>query len=106
MVWIYIPPPQPYNIGVIFSRSGEFWQEVIKKMLNYPIVFQEWGADQMVPCGMIDNPNTPFDIVVLPGRIYNCTPKTQYEDYSHAAVVHMKGDKKQWVPELAKRLKL
>ena len=88
---------QPYNLGVSFSRNPAFWSEVNRQLLRFPIKYQEWEGDQIVVCGLTENQNTPFDIVILPGKDYNFTPLKQSEDYSHASIVHMKGRRKQWL---------
>jgi hypothetical protein len=88
---------QPYNMGVTFSRNHEFWKEVNNRLTAMPLNYQEWEGDQMVVCAMAENQETPFDIVIIPGKDYNFTPKKESEDYSHASIVHMKGRRKQWL---------
>lgn len=88
---------QPFNMGITFSRNPKFWELAIEKLKGFPSQYQQWEGDQMVVCGLADNQKTPFDIVILPGRIYNFTPKTEHEDVSHAAIVHYKGAKKSWI---------
>lgn len=88
---------QPYNMGVTFSRSPEFWTEVGGRLTTLPDNYQEWEGDQIVVCDMAENQTTPFDIVIIKGKDYNFTPLKESEDYSHAAIVHMKGRRKQWL---------
>jgi hypothetical protein len=88
---------QPYNMGVTFSRNTDFWKLVLDKLLEFPDKYQEWEGDQMVVCALAENQKTPFDIVIIPGKTYNFTPKTKEEDCSHAAIVHYKGEKKSWI---------
>jgi hypothetical protein len=42
----------PYNMGVTFSRSPEFWEKVKKYLLTMPQKYQEWEGDQRVVCEM------------------------------------------------------
>lgn len=88
---------QPYNMGVTFSRNGKFWDLVLYSLKNFPKSLQEWEGDQRVVCGLAMNERTPFDIVILPGSVYNFTPKLEDEDCSHASIVHYKGARKAWM---------
>lgn len=92
---------QPYNIGVTFSRNPKFWKLVLQSLKNFPKMFQEWEGDQMVVNGLALTPQTPFDIVVLPGYVYNFTPKHKTTNLDHASIVHLKGGRKDWIKEIS-----
>lgn len=95
---------QPYNMGVTFSRNPDFWKEVGGRLMSLPENYQEWEGDQIVVCDMAENQETPFDIVIIPGKTYNFTPKYEHEDYSHASIVHFKGKRKGWLLDKEKKI--
>lgn len=37
----------PYNMGVVFSQSPEFWRDVEKELLTYDAEKQHWMGDQL-----------------------------------------------------------
>lgn len=94
-LWEHSPDVKdmPYNMGVTFSRSPEFWEEVVKRLQKLEPHLQQWCGDQLVVCQMAKEKLQK----VLPGHIYNFTPGTRDEDRSHAAIVHYKGSRKDWV---------
>jgi hypothetical protein len=85
----------PYNMGVTFSRSASFWDRVAGVMKSLPPHLQEWCGDQLVVCEMQKQVKT----LVLPGLKYNFTPLRREDDISHAAIVHYKGPRKDWIAE-------
>ncbi len=89
----------PYNMGVTFSRSPEFWGVVLKHLITLPKEFQRWEGDQRVVCEMV---RAGYPAKVLPGRIYNFTPEEKTDSLEHAAIVHFKGKRKHWIGELWK----
>jgi hypothetical protein len=95
-LWEHSPDVEgmPYNMGVTFSRSPEFWAEVVERLKQQPAQLQEWCGDQLVVCALAQEKLQK----VIPGRIYNFTPATRDEDCSHAAIVHYKGARKAWIP--------
>lgn len=88
----------PYNMGVTFSRSPEFWEKVKKYLLTMPPKYQEWEGDQRVVCEMA---MAGYPVKVLPGRIYNFTPETRGDKAEHAAILHLKGPRKLWLEDYA-----
>jgi hypothetical protein len=82
----------PYNMGVTFSKSPDFWVDVLKKLKTLPPKLQEWEGDQLTVCHV----SRDWKTKVLPGHIYNFTPWKREDDRSHAAIVHYKGGRKAW----------
>lgn len=89
----------PYNMGVTFSRSPEFWGKVLQYLITLPAKYQQWEGDQRVVCEMVA---AGYPAHILPGRIYNFTPEERGADMSHAAIAHFKGPRKQWIGDLWK----
>lgn len=88
----------PYNMGVTFSRGPEFWAKVLGYLKTLPEKYQEWEGDQRVVCEMA---MAGYPAKVLPGRIYNFTPEKRTDPVSHAAILHFKGPRKQWLEDYA-----
>ena len=87
----------PYNMGVTFSRSPEFWGKVLQYLIKLPAEYQRWEGDQRVVCEMI---RAGYPAKVLPGRIYNLTPEERDSPLDGAAIVHFKGKRKHWIGDL------
>jgi hypothetical protein len=86
----------PYNMGAVFSRSPEFWQETLRRFMSYPEKFrEEIISDQWALCETIKE--SAFKVKVLPGARYNLSPMDENQDLSYAAVVHYKGQRKFWM---------
>jgi len=83
----------PYNLGVSFSRSPGFWHEALRYLKTLPAKFQQWEGDQRVICEMVKQ-KLWGNIKILPGAIYNYSPKNLAENYSQASIVHFKGLRK------------
>jgi hypothetical protein len=90
----------PFNMGVTFSRRPEFWQAVLEDLKDMPLKFQKWEGDQLAVGKLYRDWNTK----VLPGLVYNFTPVEREEDRSHAAIVHFKGPRKDWIEDECKPL--
>ena len=87
----------PYNFDVVFSRSPEFWKCVLEVMKKLPQEHQQWGGEQCVTGYLAKD----ADLHVLP-RFYNYTPETKDDPLKDVAVLHLKGKRKNWLPELAR----
>lgn len=92
----------PYNLGVAFSRSPAFWRMVRYRLLRLSPKLQEWEGDQQVICTMAKQ-RVGGNIKILPGRVYNYPPNSPTEDVSHAAIVHYKGIRKDWMTQLGEQ---
>ena len=86
----------PYNIGVVFSRSQDFWMSIVHHMRGLPEKFQQWEGDQRLVCEMLRQGKHPFKVKVLPGYTYNYPPK-HAEDGAHASILHYKGARKAYL---------
>ncbi len=85
----------PYNFGVVFSRSPEFWREALKKMEKLPPEMQRWGGEQWVTGKLVDSGG--YKVKVLP-REYNFTPEKG--ELMVAKILHMKGPRKKLIPQI------
>ena len=86
----------PYNFGVVFSRSPAFWGRCLQIMRRLDWKHQEWGAEQCVACQVLD----AFPHMILPAK-YNYTPETRLDELRDVHILHLKGKRKTWFPELA-----
>jgi len=88
----------PYNIGVVFSRSPNFWKFVVDTLKTVPPNFQHWEGDQRVICEMMKlglHRKYGFNVKIIPGRQYNYPPKS--EDDTDASILHYKGNRKKYL---------
>lgn len=85
----------PYNSGVAFSRSQAFWQACVARCWSYKPGRQAWMGDQQAMNEVIAA--GVFHVDVIESR-YNYPPTTR-EDVS-GAILHLKGRRKKWLPEL------
>ena len=92
----------PYNMGVVFSRSPEFWHAVEAEMQPYDDKWREWMGDQLAVNRLIARGE--FDVKILPGATYNYAPDKKTGDPKNAAIVHYKGPRKHYMVEQAFRL--
>lgn len=88
----------PYNFGVVFSRNSEFWQEAGKHLSRMAPALQEWEGEQLVTCEMARRGK--FKVEILPSR-YNFTPAEKTDNVSDKAILHLKGQRKAWLSDLA-----
>jgi len=93
----------PYNNGVVFSRSTDFWKEALGYLKNAPATLQEWEGEQRILCEMVEKSKN-YRFKVFPGKRYNFTPEYRDEDISHASILHYKGGRKAWMADAAARL--
>lgn len=83
----------PFNTGVMFSRSQEFWAHCAVWLSEQPLENQKWWGDQMAVAQMAPK----FRTLVLPSQEFNWTPKSA-DDQSDARVWHYKGtNRKEWM---------
>lgn len=81
----------PFNGGVAFSRSREFWRDVAGKHSDHTCPADTERRFSEVAM------NDKYVIRALNGDIYNYSPKTKEEDVSGRAIVHYKGDRKSYL---------
>jgi hypothetical protein len=85
----------PYNIGVVFSRSPDFWTMIKGYLVQMPEAYQQWEGDQRVVCELMKH-NHGFNVKILPGSKYNYPPKSA-DDKHDASILHYKGQRKKWL---------
>ena len=85
----------PYNIGVVFSRSPEFWTMIKGYLVQMPPAYQEWEGDQRIVCELMKHDHG-FDVKIIPGAIYNYPPRSANDPHD-AAIMHYKGNRKKWL---------
>lgn len=90
----------PYNFGVVFSRSPEFWRMGLGLLQSLPKKYQEWEGEQRVTCEMASHKRSPFKVEILDSS-YNYTPQAKDEDLSEKHILHLKGPRKAWISDLA-----
>jgi hypothetical protein len=84
----------PYNKGVVFSRSPDFWAAAAERLRTLSAKRQEWMGDQVAMCHVIAAGG--FRVEVLPAR-YNYPPQRSDEDVTGQAILHYKGSRKPWM---------
>lgn len=88
----------PYNMGVVFSRSPQFWADVLERLRQLSKPERRWMGDQQVFCEVIAA--NRYQCVALPGSRYNFPPSLDPEDTEspqleqQAAIVHFKGPRR------------
>jgi hypothetical protein len=90
----------PYNMGVTFSKNPKFWGEVLSRMSALQDSYKEWEGDQLV-VGMLAK-EWP-KVKILPGHVFNYSPDKRGDKAEHAAIVHLKGNRKGWMEDYAVR---
>lgn len=89
----------PHNMGVIFTRSPEFWTEVYRRYMTHP-EHSDWLWIQTATTETAWVMRKKYRVIELPGEIYNYTPAKREESVAGRAIVHYKGRRKEWmVPE-------
>jgi hypothetical protein len=99
--WPHLPQPadvlqtMPFNTGVMFSRSGAFWQEVLAVWRAYPEGDRDWMSEQRAVAEVVKTGR--FRVKVLPGMVYNYPPGAA-DAQADAAIWHYKGPhRKAWL---------
>jgi hypothetical protein len=85
----------PYNFGVIFSRSRDFWNRVLDVLRLLPPEHQEWYGEQCATCQMLETAS----FHVLSSR-FNYTPESKLDPLKDISILHLKGKRKTWFPDL------
>jgi len=84
----------PYNTGVMFSRSQDFWARCAQVCYRFPDNFQRWWGDQMA-VGLTAR-RGHWTVHELDVRTYNWSPEAA-SDTSEALIWHYKGKRKEWL---------
>lgn len=81
----------PFNSGVAFTRSQEFWRECAMTQAEHqsPVDLERQFSAVAL--------NDKYHVKLLNGDIYNYSPNADGEDLSRKAIVHYKGKRKEWM---------
>lgn len=85
-----------YNMGVIFSRSPEFWKYA-KAIYDVQPDRDGWLRSQSLVSQIALYLSDRFKMIELPGEVYNYSPMMREEDVSMRKIVHYKGKRKYWM---------
>lgn len=88
----------PYNKGVVFSRSPQFWQDAAAVLRTMKPARQAWMGDQIAMNAVIASGR--YHVLELDAS-YNYAPHRRDESWSGQRVVHFKGARKPWMVERA-----
>jgi hypothetical protein len=91
----------PFNTGVVFSRTPEFWRDVLRVWLGYEESARDWMSEQRAVYAVVRSGR--YRVKILPGAIYNNPPATEADEHPDAALVHYKGPRKAWMTKRAYR---
>lgn len=84
----------PFNTGVMFSKSQDFWKRAASVCHALPDRFQRWWGDQMAVA--VTAQKGGYRVKELDASIYNWSPISRC-DMSPALVWHYKGLRKEWI---------
>lgn len=98
--WAHLRPAagfterMPFNVGVVFSRSRQFWRDVTNRLLRASRSQQQWMGDQQAICDLI--PTGRYRVAYLKGSRYNFPPALESDPETDlmqhkAAILHYKG---------------
>lgn len=83
----------PINNGIVWSRSNDFWKDLIPGFDDAPPPYVSWW-EQVLFNNLVQTGR--YKTKILPSA-YNFTPTKKDDDISHALVVHYKGNRKTWM---------
>lgn len=88
----------PFNIGVTFSRSPEFWASVCTRVGDMSDEWQHWMGDQQAVCDLLLDKASRYRVAYLKGSRYNLPPSVDADPSSlsrrmerKASILHFKG---------------
>lgn len=86
----------PFNTGVMFSRSQQFWEDCYHWLERQSPELQNWYGDQKAVAQIAHRPQ--YLVQVLPCSEFNWAPNSR-NDCSEARFWHYKGAiRKKWIP--------
>jgi hypothetical protein len=92
----------PFNTGVVFSRSAQFWAAVLTVWRSFPEAVQkDWLSEQQAVYEVVRTGR--YRVKILPGMFYNYPP-TDGAVIPLAALVHYKGPRKSELTKHAYRV--
>lgn len=93
-------PWMPFNTGVMFSRSRDFWKDALEYCKTLEDRHQKWFGDQISVAEIVYR--RKYDVAVLPCDDWNYSPASSDEPLDGRKIVHFKGEsRKQWMIDLA-----
>ena len=103
--WPHIPQgdhvmlTMPFNTGVVFTRSGQFWRDVLETWRGLPNR-TDWLSEQQAVYQVVRTGR--YRVKVLDGAIYNYPPKNASDPCDGVALAHYKGGaRKLWLSALS-----
>lgn len=85
----------PFNTGVMFSRSTEFWADCYAWLAREDAAKQRWYGDQLAVAQVVCR--ATYDVLGLPCSVFNWAPSS-INDGSTARFWHYKGAiRKKWI---------
>lgn len=96
----------PYNTGVMFSTSKNFWEECYRACKGFHVELKKWWGDQLAVRLVAKHegfdefrPKRKFKVLELDVDPYNFTPHYGQEhlDYPDKYILHYKGKRKEWM---------
>lgn len=94
----------PFNTGVMYSNNVSFWDECFKHSWELSEGLKHWFGDQMAVKAIAQSDR--FNVKYLTCDEYNYSPSHVDEDLSGKYIAHMKGERKKFMPTIAKRMGL
>lgn len=87
----------PFNTGVMFSRSQQFWEDCYQWLEKQSPELQNWYGDQKAVAQIAHRPQ--YLVNVFPCSEFNWAPNSR-DDSSNARFWHYKGAvRKKWIPQ-------
>lgn len=83
----------PFNTGVMFSRSGQFWKDCLAEVWAMQEGEKNWTGDQLAVVAVASR----YKLKRLPVDPWNYSPISRDDDVSDKYVVHYKGPRKKWM---------
>ena len=92
---IDISGDMPFNTGVMFSRTNEFWKDCYAWLVRQDAGKQQWYGDQLAVANVVRR--GVYDVLGLPCNNFNWAPSSR-TDTSNARFWHYKGAiRKKWM---------
>lgn len=85
----------PFNTGVMFSRTNQFWADCYQWLSSQSAAKQRWYGDQLGVAEMVSRGT--YEVLGLPCKEFNWAPSS-INDGSNARFYHFKGAiRKKWI---------
>ena len=85
-------PSMPYNTGVVFFRTKDFWLDAFDECQKLEDRHKHWFGDQMAVAKVVEKRR--YDVAAIPCDKWNYTPTEPRENLEGKNIVHFKGTKK------------